>query len=186
MRDGMKLRKVGCRLRFAGRGGRRITEAEEMRQAFDDVRTERPDVLLIMIGGNDIDFDTEAGEIASAIEVFASRCVWSFGIRQVIVCKVMPRFKAPRRLLRAVPRFERRQWETDYFAMYKSKAREINRLLACSLRSRNVRFWDHSGKFKANTCRHKYESDGIHLNDRGHWHLYKSLRGAIISALDRY
>ena len=148
-----------------------------------EIQRVNPEVMVMMVGGNDISFDRDADEIAAAIETFATVCVNRLAIRRVIVCQVMPRFSAPYRLLKQVPRSKRREWERRYLSMYRTKAREINRLLGIALfTSRSIRFWDHNGKFKADSCDHKYDADGIHLNEKGQWHLYKSLRGAINSA----
>ena len=184
MERGMRLgqRGIRIRLRFDGKGGRKISEVDE--QTASKIRSSNSEVLVLMLGGNDISFDVCAEEIAARIEAFAEMCVSRWGIRKVVVCQVMPRYEAPNCLLKRVRRSEREEWADRYVVMYRRKAREINRLLGIALfRSRNIRFWDHNGVFKSGTCRHKYQVDGIHLNRAGQWHLYKSLRGAITAAM---
>ena len=74
--------------------------------------------------------------------------------------------------------------DKQYKSMYFKKAQEINTILQRELtKYESLSFWDHNGRLSLSTdpknCRDKFGSDGIHMNNKGQYHLYRSLRGAI-------
>lgn len=75
-----------------------------------------------------------------------------------------------------------------YKNMYFEKAQEINKMIKNEVeKSSKFIFWDHNKRFSfdttnKNSCKDKFISDGVHLNTKGQYHLYKSIRGAVINA----
>ena len=75
-----------------------------------------------------------------------------------------------------------------YLSMYSVKIDLINMELKHSTRVfKRISFWNHNGKFDSNCCCMwaKFSQDSIHLSAAGQYHLYKSLRGALISMANK-
>ena len=147
---------------FHGRGGKTI--ADFINSDMPRIKQERPDVLLLFLGDNDVSFDSSADEIAGRLYSLASHLVQARYVRHVVLCQLLPRFHAPRRLLRQYHGSARQRAEAHYLRMYNAQATEINRqLFEMSAVAPNCTFWNHNHKFKFGSSAHKFATDGIHL-----------------------
>lgn len=141
-----------------------------------------PQVVFLQVGGNDINDETDPEELALEIVALATLLRLRFGVRRVIISKIMPRFEATgeARHLSWIKRRSR-----DYLRHYTVCARRANRVLAREAASYHyIKFWDHNGKFphdRSDSCRRRFSRDGTHLSGRGLYRYYKSIRGAITS-----
>ena len=82
---------------FLGKGGKCINDVERI--DFHMIRSDCPDIIILMIGDNNVFFDTDceglAGRLVSLATMFCNR-----GLAQyVIITRLMPRFGIPRCLL---------------------------------------------------------------------------------------
>ena len=150
---------------FRGVGGRKVTDILK----FDSrvVRRCKPDGIILMVGGNDVKQADSPEELAAIIESVVSVLHYRFHVPMIYVCKLLPRF------------------HQSYD--YNETADRVNELLSDSLSSKRfASFWNHNGMFPSpdtSTCDHKFRADGIHPNTKGNVHLYRSLRGLMISKL---
>ena len=182
MRTNLNLTDMGIRLVCTGDGGKKVSALAIRDLSY--IRQVGPKLLILMMGGNDIDFDTVPEELAARLESWASLVASQNPDCKVFVCKVLPRYGVPRFLLRRASETEKARLQADYVRFYNSTAAEVNSLLAQALRGNSrISFWDHDRLFKQYTTRQKFGCDGIHLSGLGQWHLYRSLRFASLSAL---
>ena len=82
---------------FLGKEGKCINDVERI--DFHMIRSDCPDIIILMIGDNNVFFDTDceglAGRLVSLATMFCNR-----GLAQyVIITRLMPRFGIPRCLL---------------------------------------------------------------------------------------
>ena len=87
-----------------------------------------PDIMILMIGDNDVFFDTDceglAGRLVSLATIFFNR-----GLAQhVIITRLMPRFDIPRCLPDIIQGNTMREKKDRYLSMYSVKTDLISRL----------------------------------------------------------
>lgn len=151
-----------CRVYISGIGGRKVDTLEHF--DLDKLKVIRPKIVVLEIGSNDLGApDINPENVGKQIISVVSRLKEEFGVRQVLVCKILPRRKQPH-------------------PSYNQLVSELNIWLGRALDSiPNATFWRHRGLFYNST--NVYHRDGIHLNPYGQKLLYKSYRGAIIYGL---
>lgn len=153
------------RIFYRGVGGRTISGI--LREDASFIEKVKPHNIILIVGGNDVRRATSPEELAANLESLVSVLHYRFGVSRIHVCKLLPRFKQC---------FD-----------YNSTVDQVNILLKSALhRFEFASFWEHndlfpSPKFKA--CDHKFLFDGVHLNKQGNVHLYRSLRGLILSRM---
>ena len=159
----------GCRaVSFYTKRGGRVADFAP-RHATEKIRKLLPDIVILCIGGNDIDSrDVNHKPQAVGMKVFqlASSLI-RIGVNQVGVCQVLPR-KKWRKLLRG---------EGD-------RAVEIiNEFLHAACENHpNIFFWKH---VSWKNSREFLREDGVHLTVAGNKKLFRSVRGAILMAAKR-
>ena len=142
------------------------------------------------MGGNDVTEESSADEIAFKIITLGTPLVNRCKVGRVVVCALTPRFPMSEFRFKKYGKKEEKVRDKQYKSMYK-KAQEFNTILQRELtKYESLSFWDHNGRFSFSmdpkNCRDKLGSDGIHMNNKGQYHLYKSLRGAIIHSCTNY
>lgn len=151
-------------IRYKGTGGRTIDGI--LRHDVPFIKRFQPDHIILMVGGNDVRQLYSPEELAckllAVVSVLHKRC----SVSQIHVCKLLPRFRQS---------FDYNQFVDAANALIK---KEITNLDYAS-------FWEHNGLFPSPAsdkyCDHKFLADGVHLNKQGYVHLYRSLRGLILS-----
>ena len=125
-----------------------------------------PQVVVLVMGGNDLDTEeADPGEVATAIVILAKELACEN--RYVIVTQILNRIK---------PRIS-----AD---LYKIKVRICNHLIAeKSKMFRNVLFWSH---IRLNNCNTHMHRDGVHLNRKGNYLLYKSIKSSLAHVLKKH
>ena len=147
----------------------------------------RPDILILLLGDNDIGCDKSAEEIANRLIALASQLYMGGHVSRIALCQMMPRSRAPRAAQRRMGGATGTRNADRYLLSYGQQAREANRLLKeAASSSRFLTFWDHNKKFRfiedGQSQEGKFAADGIHLAPRAQYQLYKSLRGALLCA----
>ena len=180
MRPSFKLEET-ARVRMLGKGGK--TMGDFVRRDIPVIQRYRPEILILLLGDNDIGCDTSAEEIANHLIALASRLYMGGHVSRIVLCQMMPRSRAPRAAQRRMGGVTRRNADR-YLLSYGQQAQEANRLLKeAASSSRFLTFWDHNKKFRfikvGQSQEGKFAADGIHLAPRGQYQLYKSLRGAL-------
>ena len=124
------------------------------------VSARRPDIIILEIGTNDL-VDERPEVVGSEIDDLVHLLMASYSVRVIGVCEVIPRVRAP---------------------FFNAAAPILNQYLNGVLELRpNVFSWRHRGF--SNPTVSPYLCDGVHLNSRGQYSLYRSYRGAILKAL---
>ena len=147
-------------LRWHGVGGR--TVAKVIRYDLEIVRQFSPDIVILQLGTNDISDRSirSALTVGSQLEDLTKLLHEQFGVTVVCVCQTILRENAHLNV--------RIRTLTDYL-------RVVLQPLPFAFYWRHRGFWRTTQSFLLH--------DGVHLNQRGQFKLYRSLRGALIQSL---
>ena len=161
---GLNLSSVD--VHFLGIGGR--TVAKILAFDLEHVRALQPDIVILEIGSNDL---CEVGQrpetVGSSIESLVSTLHEVYNVAFIVVCQVIHRATLP-----------------SHSPQYNSSVNILNNYLEVVLDPVSfAEFWCHKGLREPNIP--ILNKDGIHLNERGIYALYRSYRGAILFALKR-
>jgi len=129
----------------------------------------RADVVILHIGGNDICARSASSPIMVAMDVLRlARRLLESGTKRVAVCQVC----------------RRRSWRGLTHEEGTARVIEINRYLEAFCRdSDGVFFWRHKRVW--NSVHDVFRADGVHFNDVGNYRFYRSLRGAMMKAVQQ-
>ena len=160
-------------VRFDGSGGRSVND---LITDFDRICAARPHTVVLVIGGNDLGLP--GGDVRLIARDLLAVCVrlQNAGIR-VVTCRAMPRYCMPKIVGRI-----HGIGEGDYLKKYWRDLSEFNVYLGTYAWQLGIGYWNFNRQFSKEGVRSKFDGDGIHLNDRGQYDLYRSLRGAALSA----
>ena len=166
-RPGMGL--TNCRVHFKGFGG---TTVERLAQQgimarHSVVRELRPAVVILQCGGNDLcSPHLSAESIATSLLDLADNLVYNFGVKRVMLCELFPR-PSPRYISSI---------------QYMCKLDVVNhRAEEVAATHSAVSFWRH--RRLIHSAEPIFANDGVHLSPIGMPKYYKSVRGAIICAM---
>ena len=158
---------------FLEEGGNALSvEKEDLKQ----IRDEGPNIVVLMIGENDIFLDADPEGFAGRTASLTMMCNKGY-TEEVVICKLLPRLCAPRCILYKM-NGRKKDRISQYLESYSQQVSVINQELeAATKKLGQVTFGDHSGKFDAKHCRiqEKIGRDGIHLSAGSQYQLYKSL-----------
>ena len=181
MRPSFKLEET-ARVQMLGKGGKTI--GDFVRRDIPVIQRYRPDILILLLGDNDIGCDTSAEEIANHLIALASQLYMSGHVSRIVLCQMMPRSRAPLAAQRRTGGVTRKNADTRIFIVRatgtggQSSAKRSSKFVSF------LTFWDHNKKFRfiehGQSQEGKSAADGIHLAPRGQYQLYKSLRGALL------
>ena len=93
MRPSFKLEGT-ARVRILGKGGKTI--GDFVRRDIPVIQRYRPDILILLLGDNDIGCDTSAEEIANHLIALASQLYMGGHVSRIVLRQMMPRSRAPR------------------------------------------------------------------------------------------
>ena len=144
-----------------GVGGRTIQKL--IKYDLHMLSTVKPDIVILELGTNDLASngkcpDELATEMITLVDIIHSH----FGIKHVVVCQVIERARPP------TPTFN---------ANVVILNDNLQRLLRCVP---HASFWHHRGLRQPTV--NIFVKDGVHLNQKGLYALYRSYRGAILKA----
>lgn len=184
--------KLSRIMNVAFRSERGRTVRDMLRFDMREVSSISPHVVVLLIGGNDVQWGSEPAEVAHRIIAMCTIFYRVYRVKQVVVCRLMPRFEMRRHRFVKHGQLNRQERRRDraFKSMYCEKAQEINSIIATeAINYPFLTVWDHNGKFpfpsevgNGQQCRDKFSSDGIHLTPKGQYHLYNSIRGCLIYA----
>ena len=142
-------------IRWHGIGGRTVFKTTK----FDLCAVEEfaPDVVVLQLGTNDLP-NTSAVETGTAIEDLCRLLHESYGVEVICVCQTLHRHNTPS--------FKR---QVNLHSHYLTVVLE---LLPYTIYWRHRGFWRAKSRFLAR--------DGVHLNNRGNYKYFRSLRGAVL------
>ena len=115
------------------------------------------DIVICQLGGSDISYTSSPQELADAVIEFGQYERDNYGVKVVYVCSLFMRHKP-----RGISAEDCKYTQTDD----------------------GITFWIHKRIF--NSPHYLFVEDGTHLNDIGTKKLYKSLRQAVIFAVEKY
>lgn len=149
-------------VRLSGVGGR--TVAKLTRFDLDIISYYQPEIVILEIGTNDL--SCIAPEVVgSEIDEFVQLLLGRYSVRVVGWCCVIPRAIS-----------------FSGYEAFNQKASILNNYLKVVLDPyTGVFVWDH--RIFNHPAKNFYSRDGVHLNNSGQYHLYRSYRGAILKAL---
>ena len=155
-----------AKISYLGIGGRTVSKLLSL--DIPKINTIQPKIVILEIGTNDLcNRGRRPESVGSDIEHFVSFLHDHCGVQFVMVCLVIHRSSHPPR----VPDFN---YKVDLLNNYLKVVLEPLSFADC---------WSHKGLREPSVpvlCR-----DGVHLNDSGHYALYRSYRGAILFALNQ-
>ena len=127
---------------------------------LDIVKSFAPDIVVLQLGTNDLVF-ISAVETGSALEDFSRLLYESYGVQMVCVCQTIFRRDAP---------------------LFNKQVKLLIKYLKVVLEPiPYVVYWRHRGFWN---CRTRFLAhDGVHLNSRGQYKFFRSLRGAVLRCL---
>lgn len=147
-----------CEIKWHGIGGRTVSKVRDFDLGIVEIF--RPDIVILQLGSNDL-VDGDPLSIASAIEDLVTLLHDSFQVKRVCVCQTLYRVSSP---------------------AYNQRVRDLIKYLKVLLEPLPYSlYWKHRGFW--NSTVGLYSGDGVHLNARGHYRLYRSLRGAVLRSL---
>ena len=173
-----------CQVKFRGTGGWKVLDQNRFNVAIAPfLRDFNPDIVVIQLGGNDVDSAAfiQAGEnavdqvaenwkclaIASDLEDITTKLLNDFNVRRIYICEIFTR-KSPRHI--SAELYDLRRTNT---------MRLLSTLVEHDYR---IRIWRHRRIF--GSAQEMFSGDGIHLNLLGQKRFYRSVRLAIKTAVD--
>ena len=142
-------------IRWHGIGGRTVFKTKKF--DLSAVEDFAPDVVVLQLGTNDL-ANTSAVETGSAIEDLCRLLHESYGVQVICVCQTLHRHDAPL--------FNR---QVNLLSQYLKVVLEP---LSYTIYWRHRGFWRAKSRFLVR--------DGVHLNNRGNYKYFRSLRGAVL------
>ena len=155
---------LGADIVFHGVGGR--TTAKMGRCDLQSVRDLDPNVIILMVGGNDL-CDSHASPLRTASDIhdLAVTLVNMGRCRHVFACSIPPRATYP-----------------DVLPPFPNRVFQCNNILRDLLMpEEEITYWKIHGLH--NPAEPIFLWDDIHFNSKGNYKLYRGIRGAVISAL---
>ena len=150
--------KSSALISWHGVGGR--TVAKTVKFDLHILHSFHPDIVIVQLGTNDLT-SCPPLQVGSAIEDFVHLLHDSYGVKGVCVCQTIRRRSA---------------------VVFDQKVDILTRYLRVVLEPIPYAiYWGHRGFWRARNS--FFSSDGIHLNSRGQYQLYRSLRGAVLKSL---
>ena len=148
----------GDLIRWHGIGGRTVFKTI----SFDlhVVEEFAPNIVILQLGTNDL-ANTSAVETGSAIEDLSQLLHGSYDVQVVCVCQTIYRQNSPS--------FNR---QVDLLTRY---LRVVLEPLPYTIYWRHTGFWRCKSRFLAR--------DGVHLNSRGNYNFFRSVRGAVLRCM---
>ena len=160
-----------CDITLAGFGGLTVSRRRDqfLRKVTSLFREQKYDIVVCQLGSNDISHDTSPEVLAGLISDFAEYLVNVYNVQTVYICQIFtrprPRYVTPERYsaIRDITNFK-----------IKAAVEDNDR----------IRYWAHKRIF--NSPIQLFCPDGVHLNAEGTKKLYKSLRQAVIFAVEDF
>ena len=123
------------------------------------------DVIVLQIGGNDIDqeeFDILLYKASVRHLIFRLQELYT--VNKVVICEIFPRFKL-RKVKLDVYHEKKEKINLDFYPEF--------------FHDPQIHFWRHGSGLMSN--RDLFQRDGVHLNVNGTCKFFRSLRGAVMS-----
>lgn len=155
-------------IKIDGWSGETLQNLKTRRSFWRAIKTEKPSIVVIMVGSNDLcDYKMQI-EMLSGQLINLAGSLKGRGVKRVIFAPILPRFRTP-------------------FNGYNKKVHQCNlQLQAIAKVSKHVQSFVSFVRFKGFTKLpiKEFYVDGIHLSDMGNKLLYRNMRSAIIKALN--
>ena len=157
-----------CDIHCYGIGGASVKTFFDKQEVCAEIVNFKPHIIILQVGGNDLCFEdlkpeTLACQIIDSMEELHSK----YEIKQIFVCELF---------IRSNPR-------NISYGVYEHKRKIVNQMLKDMLSDKPyLNFWKHLRLM--NSPLHILSGDGVHLNDIGSKKFYRSLRLAVLHALD--
>ncbi|XP_053389057.1 uncharacterized protein LOC128552080 [Mercenaria mercenaria] len=147
-----------------------------LKQNLDVVRDFKPDLVILIIGTNDLSsIDKSPNTVSAAIMDLVDTLLFIEQVRSVIVFPILFRKlnSQHNRHTVDIPWFNDRVYETN--ALLESKIKD------CPYQ--RVRYWVPKGFWSDKALAEVISSDGVHLSYRGQQKLYNNIRAAVVAEL---
>ncbi|KAH3701603.1 hypothetical protein DPMN_076592 [Dreissena polymorpha] len=163
--------QLGTMVQFNGFPGAR---ARSLIGKMDFVADYSPEILVLLVGTNDLYEDVSVESIEEQICDIVYEAISNIKVAKVIVCQVLHRCE---------PKI-RTRFPVDLH-WFNARVDKLNASLDTTLKSRfpNRAFlWRMKGFWSPETKNKNFASDGCHLSDDGQFKLLSNIRAAIIAA----
>ncbi|CAG2184538.1 unnamed protein product [Mytilus edulis] len=140
---------------------------DESRRLNGKLRSFRPEMVILQIGGNDIDQEDYHPQVyMESVKHFITKLQTEYQVQKVVLCEIFPRLKV-------------RHTDVDFYNEEKDKLnRELDAHYSVRHASPDVVFWYHRGGITS-SARYFKKVDRVHLNEDGTKRFYFSIRRAI-------
>ena len=155
------------------KGGLKLSGLERRLQEIIEME---PDFVFIQCGANDL-LDFPYGETVGDITLkLAKKIKTCSTAKQVAIGQNMPRRKG--KYIRSIHQEQ----------LYNKNAQRANKYLKVTAPTEDIIYWRHKGLTNPHEGGHgdTLLDDGVHLNPRGQYKLYKSIKGAIVHIRNRH
>ena len=154
-----------CAVKFMGLRGGSVTSIRSP-EVMSRVCAYQPDVVILSLGGNDLDKRYANTEAVTANLQLLMMELLAIGAQRVAVCQLV----------------RRRKWHNFSYDVGCARVQQVNEWVAefCK-RTEGVFYWRHKRIW--NSTRDMFRSDGVHMSDIGNYRLFRSIRGVIIKAV---
>lgn len=157
-------------VRFLSKRGGRLSWLCS-RATFKNIRRERPNIIILCFGGNDLDSKVrKPGRVAMDIYNCAKEILRTISsVQQIAICQIV----------------RRESWRELSLIVGNIAVDTANELLEAVCDGHpNMFFWKHRGLLNPQKVIFRPE-DGVHYNDGGNKLLFRSIRGALLFAAKR-
>lgn len=163
---GFEVQDRPCNVQYLGRRGATLDTFLEP-SMMARIASYRADVIVLHLGGNTLDGKSFPNPIMVALDIqrLASRLL-DTGVRRIVVSQVC----------------RRQKWRNSTVEVGAERVVQVNQYIDmfCS-ETEGMFFWRHKRMW--NSVRPIFRRDGVHFSDVGNYRFYRSIRGAIISAV---
>ena len=162
---------------FVGKGGLKASSLARGEGVLDQLMGKfrrHPSVIVVLVGGNDFRDGVSVEQTVTDLDKVASTLKSRYGVQHVVVCYLLPRHSAEKMStwwhMTPEEAENYRQWACAVNA-------RMNTILPCP----SVSVWNHQRHMRFQPqFRDYFASDGVHLSNKGNYHLYRSFKGAVL------
>ena len=153
-------------IQYTGLPGARV---EDLRNNLDNVTDFKPDLLVLIIGTNDL-FNRSPCQVTSNIVDLVDTLLFLHRVPKVVVCQTLYRTPPARYTKYAV--------DIEEFNL---KVDQLNRNLDSALKKVTSSLWRLKGFWAEKSVQTAFVSDGVHLSSEGNRKLFKNLRALVVT-----
>ena len=150
-------------VKFQGMRGAKLTHYTR-NAIFDEIKRSSPKMVVLQLGGNDLDSQIPPQLIGMRLYEFAKDVVVRHScVKQIVVCQAI----------------RRRKWRHLSYEEGAARVATFNEFIVAACGGcAQIKVWKHKGMWL--TQHNIFRRDGVHMNELGNHKFYRSMRGAVL------